>query len=70
MGTKLSDVLTGMYMLKTEDARHVHFHSAGFNVEIEIAAQLAQDDSVPRFRSATVKGSASRNSRHGGTVFS
>jgi hypothetical protein len=40
------DVLTGMYMLKTEDARHLHFHTAGFNIEVEIAAQLAQDGSV------------------------
>ena len=43
MGTNLSDVLTGMYMLKTESARHLHFHTSGFNVEVEIAAQLAQD---------------------------
>jgi dolichol-phosphate hexosyltransferase len=46
MGTKLSDVLTGMYMLKTEDARRLHFHTSGFNVEVEIASQLAQDGSV------------------------
>ena len=46
MGTKLSDVLTGMYMLKTEDARHLHFHTSGFNVEVEIASQLAQEGSV------------------------
>ncbi len=46
MGTKLSDVLTGMYMLNTEDARHLHFHSSGFNVEVEIASQLAQEGSV------------------------
>jgi len=29
MGTKLSDVLTGMYMLKTDAARNLHFHTAG-----------------------------------------
>jgi hypothetical protein len=46
MGTKLSDVLTGMYMLKTEDASNLHFHTSGFNVEVEIASQLAQDGSV------------------------
>src|SRR5271166_4779414 len=28
MGTKLSDILTGMYLLKTEDARHLHFHTS------------------------------------------
>ena len=46
MGTKLSDILTGMYMLKTEDARHLHFHTSGFNVEVEIASQLAQEGTV------------------------
>ena len=46
MGTKLSDVLTGMYILKTEDARHLHFHTSGFNVEVEIASQLVQEGSV------------------------
>jgi dolichol-phosphate hexosyltransferase len=46
MGTNLSDVLTGMYMLKTDAARNLHFHTGGFNVEVEIASQLAQDGSV------------------------
>jgi dolichol-phosphate hexosyltransferase len=46
MGTNLSDILTGMYMLKTEDARQLHFHTSGFNVEVEIASQFAQEGGV------------------------
>jgi hypothetical protein len=46
LDTKFSNVLIGMYMLKTEDARHLHFHTSGFNVEVEIASQPAQDGSV------------------------
>ncbi len=33
-------------MLRTEDARHLHFHTSGFNVEVEIASQLAQEGGV------------------------
>ena len=46
IGTRLSDVLTGMYMLRTEDARNLHFHTGGFNVEVEITSQLAQEGGV------------------------
>jgi dolichol-phosphate mannosyltransferase len=42
MGTKLSDVLSSMYLLKTETARMVQFDTKGFAVEVEIASQIAQ----------------------------
>jgi len=35
-----------MYMLKTEDARHLHFHTSGFNVEVETASQFALEGTV------------------------
>lgn len=41
MGTKLSDVCSGMYLLKTETARQLRLNTKGFDVEVEIAAQTA-----------------------------
>lgn len=41
MGTKLSDVCSGMYLLKTETARQLQLNTKGFDVEVEIAAQTA-----------------------------
>jgi dolichol-phosphate mannosyltransferase len=41
MGTKLSDVCSGMYLLKTEAARQLQLNTKGFDVEVEIAAQTA-----------------------------
>lgn len=41
MGTKLSDVCSGMYMIKTETARRLELNATGFDVEVEIAAQIA-----------------------------
>jgi len=41
MGTNLTDVCSGMYALKTETAKYMHLSSKGFDVEAEIAAQIA-----------------------------
>jgi dolichol-phosphate hexosyltransferase len=41
MKTKLSDVCSGMYMLSVELAREIDLETAGFDVEAEIAAQIA-----------------------------
>lgn len=41
MGTKLSDVCSGMYLIKTDVARGLELNTTGFDVEVEIAAQAA-----------------------------
>lgn len=46
MGTKLSDVCSGMYLIKTDVARQFELNSKGFDVEVEIAAQAATRGSV------------------------
>ncbi|MEM4854770.1 MAG: glycosyltransferase family 2 protein, partial [Sulfolobales archaeon] len=40
-GTRLRDVCSGMYLLRTDVAREVSFESKGFSVEVEIAAHIA-----------------------------
>jgi len=37
----LSDVCSGMYLLKTEPAKELDLHSGGFNADVEIIAQTA-----------------------------
>lgn len=39
--TKLSDVCSGMYLLRTESAKELDLHSGGFNADVEIIAQTA-----------------------------
>ncbi len=39
--TALSDVCSGMYLLRTEAAKGLDLHSGGFNVDVEIIAQIA-----------------------------
>jgi dolichol-phosphate mannosyltransferase len=39
--TALSDVCSGMYLLRTEAAKGLDLHSGGFNVDVEIIAQMA-----------------------------
>jgi dolichol-phosphate mannosyltransferase len=41
MNTKLSDVCSGLYLLRTETVRDVNLSTSGFDVEVEIAAQIA-----------------------------
>ncbi len=40
-GTKLRDVCSGMYLVRTDVARRVWFESRGFSVEVELAAHVA-----------------------------
>jgi dolichol-phosphate mannosyltransferase len=46
MGQSLSDVCSGMYLLKTKMARNLEFKSRGFDVEVEIAAQCCSNGKV------------------------
>ncbi len=41
MNTGLSDVCSGLYILKTDTMREINLSTAGFDVEVEIAAQVA-----------------------------
>jgi len=41
MGTNLTDVCSGMYMMRSEAARELELNTTGFDVEVEIAAQTA-----------------------------
>ena len=46
MGTSLSDVCSGMYALRTEIAKEMNLTSTGFDVEAEIAAQIASSGRI------------------------
>lgn len=46
MNTKLSDVCSGMYVLKTAAAREIQLVTTGFDVEAEIAAQVASSGRI------------------------
>ena len=41
LSTNITDVCSGMYLLRTETARDIHLSTSGFDVEVEIAAQIA-----------------------------
>jgi len=45
-GTGISDVCSGMYMLRAEVARGLELKSSGFRTEVEILAQTAAEHSV------------------------
>ena len=44
--TKLSDICSGMYLLKTKYAKKIQLQTEGFDVEVEIAANSAKDKSL------------------------
>ncbi len=46
MGTNLSDLCSGMYALRTESAKDLDLSSTGFDVEAEIAAQIASSGRI------------------------
>jgi dolichol-phosphate mannosyltransferase len=46
MNTSLSDVCSGMYLLRTSSARELNLDTDGFDVEAEIAAQMASSGSI------------------------
>ncbi len=45
-GTGLSDVLTGMYLLRSDAARSIIPGSTGFSVEVDIASQMASTGKI------------------------
>ncbi len=45
-GVRLRDVCSGIYMLRTEVARHLEFSTGGFDVEAEILSQIASSGRV------------------------
>ena len=46
MGTKLSDVCSGMYLISSDAANRLELNTKGFDVEVEIVAQTATDGRV------------------------
>ena len=46
MGTKISDLCSGLYILKKDIADRLKFNGSGFDVEAEIAAQVAAIDKI------------------------
>jgi dolichol-phosphate mannosyltransferase len=46
IGGNLTDVCSGMYLLKTETAKQLELNSTGFDVEVEIAAQTVSEGKV------------------------
>ena len=44
--TKLSDICSGMYLLKTNYAKNLQLKTDGFDVEVEIAANSAKNKSI------------------------
>jgi dolichol-phosphate mannosyltransferase len=46
LGAGLSDVCSGMYLLKTDVARELEFQSGGFRTEVEVVAQTVMDGNV------------------------
>ncbi len=66
--TKLSDVCSGMYLIRTDVIKEVWFRGSGFSVEVEVAAHVASTTrrigEVPiRYRSRV--GKAKLRKRHG-----
>jgi dolichol-phosphate mannosyltransferase len=45
-GTKLADVCSGMYMLRSDFAKRLNLESGGFDIEVEIAAQAAREGGI------------------------
>jgi dolichol-phosphate mannosyltransferase len=45
-GTSISDVCSGMYLLKSKSAKQLEFRTKGFSVEVEVLAQMAMQGNV------------------------
>ena len=45
-GTRLTDVCSGLYILKTPFAKKLRLETGGFDVEVEIAAQAAESNKI------------------------
>jgi glycosyltransferase involved in cell wall biosynthesis len=46
LSTNITDVCSGMYLLRTETVRDIHLSTTGFDVEVEIAAQIASSGRI------------------------
>ena len=46
LSTNLSDVCSGLYLLKTSSVREINLSTSGFDVEVEIAAQIASSGRI------------------------
>lgn len=46
MGTSISDVCSGMYLMNSKSAKQLGFRTNGFSVEVEVLAQMARDGRV------------------------
>ncbi len=46
MGTNISDLCSGLYILRTDIAKRLEFVGSGFDVEAEIASQIAAYDKI------------------------
>ncbi len=46
LGANISDVCSGMYMLKTSVAKALELKTNGFDVEVEIASQMVANDRI------------------------
>ncbi|GIU71758.1 MAG: hypothetical protein KatS3mg003_1237 [Candidatus Nitrosocaldaceae archaeon] len=46
LGVNISDLCSGLYVLRTDVARRLRFEGSGFDVEAEIAAQIAVMDKI------------------------
>jgi len=46
LGAGVSDVCSGMYLLKTDTAKELELQSKGFRTEVEVIAQTAMDGNV------------------------
>jgi glycosyltransferase involved in cell wall biosynthesis len=72
MGTKLSDVCSGMYLLNAKAAHELDLNTRGFDVEVEIAAQTATSGRVTEIPIAYRKRAGYqklRSWRHGFQIF-
>ena len=45
-GTNLTDVCSGMYLVRTDFARQLNFEAGGFDAEVELVAQAAKEGKV------------------------
>ncbi|MFY3740875.1 MAG: dolichol-phosphate mannosyltransferase [Candidatus Nitrosomirales archaeon] len=46
LSTTITDVCSGMYILRTEAVRDMHLSTSGFDVEVELAAQIASSGRI------------------------
>lgn len=72
-GTTLTDVCSGMYLLRTDFAEKLNFEAQGFDTEVELAAQVATEGKVtqvPINYNKRVGEQKLRSWKHGFQIFS